>query len=62
MSLKPADGLAQELILFFFSKKKDKILSITGCPNKFLKGTHDTHKKKKVMLTIFSPSHQPKFH
>ena len=46
MSLKPAGELAQKLILFFFIKKKGKILSITGCPNKFLKGTHDTHKKE----------------
>ena len=45
MPLKPAGELAQELILFFFIKKKGKMLSITGCPTKFLKGTHDTHKK-----------------
>ena len=62
MSLKPAGELAQKLILFFFFfYQEGKILSITGCPTKFLKGTHDTHKKE-VMLTIFSPSHQPKFH
>ena len=61
MPLEPAGELAQELNLIFFIKKKGKMLSITGCPNKFLKGTHDTHKKE-VMLTIFSPSHQPKFH
>ena len=61
MSLKPADELAQELILHFFSKKKGKMLSITDCPNKFLMGAQDTQKKK-AMLTIFSPSHQPKFH
>ena len=30
----------------FFIKKKGKMLSITGCPTKFLKGTHDTHKKE----------------
>ena len=45
MSLKPADELAQELILHFFSKKKGKILSITDCLNKFLIGTQDTQKK-----------------
>ena len=57
MSLKPAGELAQELILlFFFSNKKGKILSITDCPNKFLMGTQDTQKKSDVnnFLTISS--------
>ena len=47
MSLKPADGLAQKLIFFFLARRKTKYYSITGCPNKFLMGTQDTHKKKK---------------
>ena len=56
MSLKPADELAQELILHFFSKKKGKILSITDCLNKCLIGTQDTQKKSDVnnFLTISS--------
>ena len=56
MSLKPAGELAQKLILlFFFSNKKGKILSIR-CPNKFLMGTQDTQKKSDVnnFLTISS--------
>ena len=56
MPLKPAGELAQELILFFFIKKKGKMLSITGCPTKFLKGTLTLTKKKDVnnFLTISS--------
>ena len=61
MSLKPAGELAQELILLFFlAIRKAKyypseiVLTNSSWELRTL--------RKKVMLTIFSPSHQPKFH